>query len=434
MSCDKLNRRTFLKNSAAAAISLPFFVKASALGADGRPAASERIVMGCIGTGGMGTMDMQGFLSYPEVQIVAVCDVDRGHRNNAEYLVNQKYGNNNCVGYNDFRDLVTREDIDAVLNGTPDHWHTIPSIWAMRHGKDVYCEKPLTLTIKEGQEMRNAAARYGAVTQTGTWQRSIHKFQVANEIIKSGALGKIHRIEIGLPGSFTHGPQSVEPIPDGFDYDMWLGQAPWAPYNASRCHGMFRMTFDYSGGEICDWGAHYLDTAQCGGGYDDTAPVEIFGEGTFPTEGIWNTATSYAITYKYADGVEMWAHTQDRNPDNFFFGAKFYGEDGKWLAVSREQFMSNPVDLVKVAVKEDEMRELWVSGSHHGNFLECIRTRRETRTPFRATSRSIALAHLGNISMRLERPLRFDPDKEVFLNDAEANNMISRPMRSPWHL
>jgi len=423
-----LTRRNFLKQSAAA-LTLPYIIISPAFGARPRPPAGERLNLGCIGVGGQGTNNMRGFLTFGQVQVVAVCDVEKAHRQRAKTIVDQHYDNHDCATYNDFRNLLDRGDIDIIMVATPDHWHAICSIWAMRKGIDVYCEKPLSLTIAEGRAMANAAKRYGAVTQVGTWQRSIHKFQHAAELIKSGRLGKIHTVEVGLPGSPSQGPQKTQPIPPGFDYNMWLGQAPLAPYNKSRCHGAFRFTFDYSGGEICDWGAHHLDVAQWCLGKSYTGPVEIRGTGEFPTEGIWNTATKYRIEYKYADGIKLIAGTELPN-----FGAKFYGTEGRWLHVNRSKLVTHPADIRKSVIKPDEMPAQWVSGDHHGNFLECVKTRRQTAAPMEIGHRSIALAHLGNIAMLLGRKLKWNPDTEQFVNDDTANRMLSRAMRPPWHL
>lgn len=396
--------------------------------ASGRPAPSNRLVAGCVGVGGQGTQNMLGFCSYPEVQVVAVCDVDRGRRLGAKGQVDAFYGNTDCVAYNDFRDLVTRPDIDIVVNSTPDHWHAIPSIMAMRHGKDVYCEKPMSLTIGEGRMMADTARRYGAVTQVGTWQRSINQFRHARDLVRSGAIGEVKLARVGIPGSPAHGPQPTMPVPEGFDYDMWLGQAPWAPYTAARCHGAFRFCYDYSGGGLCDWGAHHLDVAQWCLDHDGTGPVAIKAEGKFPTEGVWNTAMEYHIEFTYADGSKVVAGTDQE------WGPKFFGEGDAWVRVNRSVFETNPPELRKAAIEPDDMRQLWVSGDHFGNFLDCVRSRQETVVPMAVGHRSISLCHLANIAMRLGRPLQWNPEAERFVDDPQADKMLTRSARSPWRL
>ena len=420
-----MSRRGFLRRGVAAAGAL---MVGRAWGAPERPRPSNRLVVGCVGVGGQGTQNMQGFCSYPEVQVVAVCDVDRARRASAKAKVDAFYGNQDCAAYNDFRDLVMRPDIDIVVNATPDHWHAIPSIMAMKAGKDVYCEKPLGLTIAESRMMADVARRYGAVTQVGTWQRSIHRFQYAGQIVASGALGKVDVVRIGLPASPAHGPQPEMPVPEGFDYDMWLGQAPWEPYTQARCHGAFRFCFDYSGGSLCDWGAHHLDVGQWYSGHSLSGPVAVDGKGEFPSEGVWNTAVQYHIEYTYANGLKIIAGTDQE------WGPKFYGEDGKWLRVTRDTLETNPEHLRKAPLEPDDMRELWVSGDHLGNFLDCIRSRQETVVPFEVGHRSITLCHLGNISMRLGRKLAWDPGAERFVDDPEANKMLTRPARSRWRV
>lgn len=425
MSNHTLSRRALLKHGALLAAPL---MLGRAWAAAERPSPLNRLTVASIGVGGQGTQNMMGFSSYPEVQLVAVCDVDRARRNDAKAKVDAFYGNTDCIAYNDFRDVIARDDIDIIVNATPDHWHALPSIMAIEAGKDVYCEKPLSLTIAEGRAMVNAAKRFGAVTQAGTWQRSINKFRRGAEIVASGALGKVDLARVGLPPSPSQDAQPEMPVPEGFDYDMWLGQAPWAPYTASRCHGAFRFCYDYSGGELCDWGAHHLDVAQWYMGKSLTGPVAVDGQGTFPTQGVWNTATEYHIEYTYADGLKLITGTKEE------WGPHFYGEDGKWLLVNRAAMDSNPKELLRNPVAPDDMRQLWVSGDHFGNFLDCVRTRQETVVPFEIAHRSITLCHLGNISMRLGRRLEWDPAAERFVNDPEADRMLSRAARSPWQV
>jgi len=238
-----ITRRRFLKGAAALAAA-PYVVTSSALGADGRPPASERIVMGAIGVGGMGIANTRGFLGRDDVQFVAVCDVDEGHREEARQLVDEHYGNADCAAYVDFRDMLARGDLDAVCTALPDHWHAIPAIAAARAGIDVYGEKPLARSIREGRAICDAAERYGCVWQTGSWQRSSADFRRACELVRNGRLGRVHRVEVGLPGSPTTEPQPPMPVPEGLDWDLWLGPAAWAPYTELRCHYNWRWIRD----------------------------------------------------------------------------------------------------------------------------------------------------------------------------------------------
>lgn len=412
----------------AGSILLPWLIPASAIGRGSSPAASDRLTVASIGMGGQGIQDTMGFCAYPEVQVVAVCDVDADRRENARNMVNNFYGTQNCVAVADFREIIERSDVDIVCIATPDHWHTIPAIWAMRSGKDVFVEKPLSLTIAEGKALVQTAKACGSVTQVNSWQRSIHNFRYACELIRGGRFGRVYRAQVGLPGSGAHGPQGEAPVPEGFDYDFWLGQAPWAPYNPSRCHGAFRYCFDYSGGGLTDWGAHHLDTVQWCMDKDGTGPVRIEGTGVFPTEGIWNTATHYHFTCTYEDGFVLESST------NLRAGVRFEGDDGRWLHVDRGILETHPADLRKERIPPDEMKQIWVSGDHNADFLSSVRTRRPTVTPVEVGHRSISIAHLANICMRLGRSLNWDPVQEQFVDDPTANRMLSRAMRQPWHL
>ncbi|MHC4501121.1 MAG: Gfo/Idh/MocA family protein [Planctomycetota bacterium] len=243
---------------AAGAAAFPYFVPASALGTAGAAAPGNRITMGFIGTGGRGRFNMAAFMAEPDVQVLAVCDVDARHREKARDTANLS-SKSSC---SDFRDLLARDDIDTIVISTPDHWHVPIAIAAVKTGKDVFCEKPLTLTIAEGRALSDAVRNYHRVFQTGSQQRSEAGFRFACELVRTGRIGKLNIIKAGLPGSRTIGPQPVMPVPEGFDYDMWLGPAPWKPYTKARCHGRFRHIFDYSGGKFVDWGAHHLDIVQ----------------------------------------------------------------------------------------------------------------------------------------------------------------------------
>jgi len=414
------SRRTFLKGGAAA-VGVPLIVPPSVFGAT---APSERIVMGSIGVGGMGTGNLRGFMGKKEVEVVAICDVDRAHREAANQVANLPASSL----YNDFRELLARADIDAVCVSTPDHWHAIPSIAAMKAGKDVYCEKPLTLTIAEGRALVNAAKRYGRVLQTGSQQRSDTRFRQACEIVRNGLIGDLRTVHVDIPGNNKENPigWQPEPVPDGFDYDFWLGQAPWAPFHPMRCHYTFRFILDYSGGQMTNWGAHYLDIAQWGIGADDSGPVRVKGKGKFPTEGLFTTAIEADIEYTYANGVKVILH-QGRGGNTKFVGTKGY------VSVNRSRIEAEPASVLDHKLGPND-EHLYRSSDHKQNFLDCIRTRKDPICHAEVGHRSATLCHLGNISMRLDRELEWDPQRERFPGDAEAQGMVGRAMRAPWRL
>ncbi len=426
-----INRRQFLGRSAlaAGAFAAPYIAPRRAT------AANDRLVMGCIGVGSQGTGNMKGFLNFDEVQIVGVADVDRGHRNNARDIVNEANGNKDCDTYNDFRELLARDDLDCVSIAVPDHWHAIPAIAASNAGLDIYAEKPLALTLSEGRAMVDAITRNGTVWQTGSWQRSQGHFRHACELVRNGRLGNIHTVKVGLPTGSPCGPQPEMPVPDGFDYDFWLGPAPEAPYTEQRCHWNFRWILDYSGGQLTDWAAHHCDIANWGMGTEATGPIEVSGKGDFPPDGLWDAATDYMLECKFAPGASPVA------PDGFTMlvsnsfpmGAQFEGSDGS-LHVSRgEHLTTNPGTLKDSVIGEDEIH-LYKSGNHARNFFECMRSREKTVAPIDAAHHAIAIAHLGNIAMQMERPVKWNPETEHFVDDPAADRMLKRAMRGGWHV
>ena len=427
----KISRRQFLKSGVSiigAAAAVPYIVRSSAMGKDGSIPPSERIVMGAIGVGGQGTRHIGGgiwvqgggFLSKPYVQFVAVCDVNANNRDNARDIVNKYYGNKDCAGYSDFRQLAERKDIDVVLVGTPDHWHVLASLAAVRNGKDVYCEKPMSLTIKEARELANAVKRYGRVFQVGTQQRSDRNFRFACELVRNGYIGQVKSITVNVGGPpvwSCYAPQ--EPEPTWLDWNMWLGPAPYRPYTSAIAPGGWMAYRDYSGGEMTNWGAHMFDVAQWGMGMDDSGPVKII-----PPDG----KDFKVLTYRYASGTVM---TRD-GISRPFPGVRFTGTDG-FVEVSREHLLTSPESLVRQEIRPDEIH-LYESINHQDNFLECIKTRRRPASNAEAGCRSVTVCHLGNIAYWLERPLKWDPQKERFIGDGQADKMIGRAMRWPWRL
>lgn len=431
MQRNKTSRRDFLKKVGLASmgtVAFPYIIPSSALGADGATAPSNRIVMGAIGTGGQGTGNMRAFLGRPDVQMVAVCDVDTSHRNAAKGIVDEKYGNQDCAAYNDFRELTGRTDIDAVCIGTPDHWHGLISIDAAKNGKDIYCEKPLVNTVAEGRAVCDAVNRYGRVLQTGSHERSRPNARYACELVRNGRVGKLHTIWINLPWDdrdlTTKGVPM--PVPEGFDYDMWLGPCDWQPYTEKRCHFWFRYILDYSGGEVTDRGAHVIDIGQLGNGTDDTGPIEVEGKGKFLREGLFDIAEDYHFEFLYANGVRMICSTNGPR------GVKFEGDAG-WVFVHIHggNLEASTPGLLKEVIGPNELH-LGRSPNHHDNFIQAVKTR---GTPFASCEighRSATMCHLANIAMLTGKKLKWDPVAERITNDDEAQRMTCRPPRDKW--
>ena len=433
MPTNRTTRREFLKGAAKAslaALAFPYIIPSSALGADGAVAPSNRIVMGAIGTGGQGTGNMRQFLGDPGVQMVAVCDVDTAHRDRAKGIVDERYKNQDCAAYNDFRDLVVRDDVDAVCIGTPDHWHGLICIAAAKHGKDMYCEKPLANTIAEGSAVCEAVRRYGRVLQTGSHERSRPNARYACELVRNGRIGKLHTIHVHLPwdGRDLSFPTPAMPIPEGFDYDMWLGPCPHEPYTEGRCHFHFRYILEYSGGEVTDRGAHVIDIGQLGNNTDHTGPIEVTGNGTFMRDGLFDCATDYHFEFTYANGVRMICSTEWPR------GLKFEGTDGwVFIHIHGGNLEADPPSLLQEVIGPNEIH-LGRSPGHHADFLNAVRTRGTTMAPPEVGHHSATMCHLANIAMLTGKRLEWDPVTERITNDDEAHRMTWRPMRSPWRL
>ncbi|MBE3068639.1 MAG: Gfo/Idh/MocA family oxidoreductase [Planctomycetes bacterium] len=428
-----VTRRAFLKAAAAAAVA-PYVVPESVLGAG---APSRQLTMGCIGVGRQGSGNMRAFLE--RVRVVAVCDVD-AHRAKAAAETVEAYearrrdatAFKGCDAYNDFRDLVARPDIDTCLICTPDHWHVLAALAAARAGKDMFVEKPLTLTIPEGRALSDTVRRYGRILQVGSQQRSDGRFRFACELVRSGRIGKLHTVTVILDTDPGTTPQPVMPVPEGLDYDFWLGPAPWAPYTEERVHpqqgygrpGWLRIA-DYSGGMMTGWGSHHNDIAQWGMDTERTGPVEIQGRAEFPKDGLWDVHGKFRVEATYAGGVRLTMH-------NGSDGIRFEGSDG-WVFVNRSRIDAQPKAILKEPIGAGEVR-LYASSDHKGNFLDSVRRRCDPIADVEIGHRSASLCHLANIAMRLGRKLRWDPGAETFVDDAEANRMMVRAMRSPWAL
>jgi predicted dehydrogenase len=307
---------------------------------------------------------------------------------------------------------------------TPDHWHALVGIAACEAGKDVYCQKPLTLTIAEGRALANAVRRYGRVFQVGSQQRSESNFRFACELVRNGYIGKVHTVRTGFGYGPTCGWEPDQDPPPGLDWNMWLGPAPYVPYTPRRCLYDFRWFYDYSGGKMTDWGAHHNDIAQWGLGMDESGPVKIEGEGRFPTEGLFDTAVWFNIEYTYANGVKVICGEGH--------GARLEGTDG-WVHVDRGFLEAEPKDLLDIELKPSDIH-LYNSPGHYRDFHNCIRTRQKPICDVEIGHRSVTVCHLGTIAIRLGRTLHWDPETEQFVGDEEANRWVNKPMRPPWHL
>ena len=411
-------RRQVLKRAAAVLATGPVVIASTALGAGDRPPASERIVLGQIGCGGRGNGVIRGLASQGG-QVVATCDVYQDRREAAAKRFKAK-------AYHDYRDLLARDDIDAVLNATPEHWHAIVSIEACRRGKDVYCEKPLAFTVQEAQATLAAARRYDCVFQTGTQQRSDGRFRLACELVRNGYIGEVKSAVTVPGGTSRHCNLPAQPVPAGLDWDMWLGPSPWAPYHIERCVNLFKWWNwrDYSGGLMTDRGAHDFDIVQWGLDADGSGPVEIVPPKDDPRGD---------LVYRYPGGAVMYSG-QGGWGSNGKPGAwvEFVGTKGR-VEVWRGGLKTEPVSLADVKIGPDEIH-LYESNNHQANFMECVRSRRRPAADVAVGASSVNVCHVGNIAYWLNRPLKWDPQKLEFPGDEEANRLRGRPMRAPWHL
>ncbi len=427
-----LNRREFLKGSAAASavLAMPAILPSRLFG---QTAPSRQITVGFIGVGNIAQGHMDTLLGFNDVKILAVSDVDRAHREAAVRKINGSYQNGDCAQYGDFREMVARRDLDAVWVCTPDHWHALAAIAAIRAGKDVYVEKPLTLTIREGRELVNAARQFKRIAQTGTQQRSSKRFHDTAEFIRNDGLGKLERIEVLIPANnkYCGATWTAEPVPAGLDWDMWLGPAPWSPFTRQGCHYNFRFNLDYAAGQVTNWGVHYIDIAQWALGMDESGPLEIEGHGEFPGTGLFSTATKVDFTCRYASGVMLRCHTRyDGVGDG---NVRFFGEKG-WVDVSRSaSTASNPALLKEINARAGSLK-IAASSNHHDNFLSCIRSRARPISDVETGHRTTTVCNLGNIAMQLGRKVRWNPEREEFIDDPIANRMRHRSMRAPWSL
>jgi predicted dehydrogenase len=420
-----ITRRQFV-HAGAAAIVAPVIIPNRLLGAE---APSKKITVGFIGTGDHGTgWNLRRYVGLRDAQVLVVCDVDAERMGRAKQIVDEQYRNHDCGMTKDFREVLARPDIDAVMISTPDHWHTLISVLAARAGKDVQCEKP-TLTIGEGKILVETMRKHGRVFQTSTEDRSVVEYHRMAELVRNGRIGKLQKIEVILPKQ-PDGPgdPTPEPVPQDFDWDMWLGPAPFAPYTKDRAHGTFRWIWDYSGGVICDWGAHLFDTAQWANDTERSGPVEVEGTGTHWSGGLYNTVKDYDVTYRYANGVVMTCKPGDPS-------IKFIGTDG-WVGNTgwRGPVQASSKEILESRIGPEEIHLYTNPAGEHDDFLKCVKSRKDPYFPVDIGHRVSTVCHLANISINVGHKLKWNPVKEQFIGDATANAMLSRPMRAPWKL
>ncbi|MBN2024139.1 MAG: Gfo/Idh/MocA family oxidoreductase [Pirellulales bacterium] len=415
-----ITRRRFLAG-ASAALALPPFVAGRVLGKDGGVAASERIVLGGIGLGPRGQGDLGCFLAQPDVQFVAVSDCWAHRRDAIQKMANDHYGNQSCATYRDMRELLARPDIDAVLIATGDRWHTMASITAAKAGKDIFCEKPCSMTIAESRALANTINRYGRVYQAGTQRRNIGNFIFARDLVQSGKLGKLHTLHANtLHPATTHEwrPAQPEPPRDELDWDMWLGPCPWRPYNADYVHGGWRGYFDFHGGGILEWGSHTVDLCQWAKGADDTTPVEFEPAGA-------------GVNARYADGVKLVMRDQG------WLGlgtcsVRYEGDEG-WVETGDSgnmRFFPESLQSERTVFTQPGTDP----STHIRDFLNCVKSRALPAANASVACQSHIACHAAYIAWQLNRKLAFDPTKDSFVGDDEANRMRSRAMREPWRV
>jgi predicted dehydrogenase len=431
-----MTRRHFVTGVAAAA-GLPLVLPGASLGDDKKASASDRLTLGFIGMGTQNRGHLGFFLGQPDVQVLAVCDVDTTRRDNAKKTVEDRYGKDSksgqykgCSAYNDFHELLARKDIDAVVIATPDHWHAIPVLEACKAKKDVYCEKPLTLTIREAKLLIDGVRKYDRVFQTGSQQRSENGFRLACELVRSGRIGKLKTVYVNVGGPSKPCDLPEEKAEPGLDWDRWLGPAPKRPYNSvlsprgvHRHFPNWRLYREYSGGMMTDWGAHHFDIAQWGIGADDSGPVEII-----PPE---DPKAQKGVRYVYANGVVV-IHGDEYEPGKKVNGVAFIGTAGK-IFVNRGYLASDPTELIKQPLTEKDVH-LYKSPGHQRDWLNCVRARKRPICDVEVGARSVTVCHLGNLAYWNHRKLRWDPKAWQFLGDEEANKWLDRERRQPYQL
>jgi len=457
-------RRRFIQAAGAAAA-------LSRSGWAARPSASNRITIGVIGWGMMGPANTKVFLTMDDCQVVAACDIDTLHLQAAVDTINTKYGNTDCKAYHDYRELLARDDIDAVMIAIPDQWHAIVATEAANRKKDIYGEKPLARTVAEQQAIVKAVEKNGIIWQTGSWQRSVPQFHKAAEIVRNGLIGTVTHVEVGLPGGHHDFPGTVPALlkkleslpekitspaqivpgtpawdlavtqpPADLDYDRWIGPSKMEPYIDVRVYQNWRWNYNTGGGQLLDWIGHHGDIAHWGMGFDLSGPSEIEAHGEFPAmNAVWNTATKYDVECLYKKEVTQYPvdvrMTIAGGSPAISMGTKWIGTDG-WVWVDRSGFDASNPEWLKEGPLAENLRtvRLYESSEHRRNFLDCVKSRKPTITPVQTAHHSTLPGHLGLISMLVGRKIHWDVAQEKIINDPAASELLSRPYRAPWKL
>jgi predicted dehydrogenase len=424
-----MKRRNFIKTSAVFAA--PTIVPSSVLFAQGdKPTPNNRITLGLVGCGGQGTGDMKNIMNASEIQTVGVCDPEQKHADRAKKHVDGKYGNKDCKTYDDYRELCSRKDVDAIIVGTPDHWHALATLNALRNGKDVYCEKPITHLFAEGQMVYKEAAKQKAIFQVGSQQRSDTRFRVAAEAVLNGLLGKVKHVEVGLPtgkGTNEEGKVAQE-IPAGLDYDMWCGPSKMLPFNPKRLHWNWRWCLDYGGGQMMDWIGHHNDIAHWGLDMDKSGPTKVEAKGfRYPMKGMWDNPIDYEVVSTYANGTTISISNKNK------MGTKWIGENGSWVYVKRGKIEASTKEWIVEKMDRGPVKAYKVKGGHHRNWVDGILTRTECICPAETGHRSATPGHIGYVSDKLGRAIKWDPKAEKVIGDDEAQKLLmALPYRGEW--
>jgi predicted dehydrogenase len=432
-----VSRRRFI-GLAGAAIALPTFIPASVLGLGGKTPPSEQIVMGIFGWGMMAPGNTDGLMQLKDCRVVASCNIDTNHLKRSLDAINGFYKNKDCRPYHDYREMLARKDIDAVMIAVPDHWHEVISVEAAKQGKDIYGEKPLAKTIAEQQAIVQAVRKYGRIWQTGSWQRSAPGFHKAAEIVRNGLIGRITRVEVGLPEGHSDAAGNAAQnkpakVPPELDYNMWIGPSKMVPYIPCQSHLNWRWNYNTGGGQLMDWVGHHVDIAHWGLGFDNNGPYEVEGTGEFPAkDAVWNTCTKYRIELQYPEDIHM---TIAGGHKDIQAGTKWIGTDG-WVHVDRGVFDSSNPDWKDIKELPDDLVKirLYRSSNHYRNFIDCVKSRQQTIAPVETAHHSAIPGHLGLIAMLTGRKLRWDAAGEKILNDHEATKLMTRHYRHPYRI
>lgn len=431
----RISRRDLLRKSAltAGALCLPQIVPASVLGAGGAVSPNERMTIGCIGTGSRGQYLLRGFLGLKEARVVAVCDPFADRRNKAKEITDAQYGSKDCTTHVDCREILARKDVDGVIIATQDHWHALVATAAARNGKHMYCEKPLGVSVRECQAIRDAVRQHKVVFQTGTQQRSERKFRHACELVRNGYVGRIHTVQVAAEGPNYRpkyqGSLDPQPVPPGLDWETFVGPAPLKPYNPGRTAWPdWYLIWDYCAGFIVNWGVHHLDIALWGCPALLGEPFEVECRATYRNEGFTDNVNNWRATFAYPSGLKMIYsdHFQQK------IGCRFIGDKG-WVYVDRSGIWAEPASLLETKIRDDEIH--LHKSEHHGlDFVQSVRRGSDPVSDVDAGHRASYLGMVADIAARLKRPLKWDPAKEQFIGAAGAAAMLERPMRAPWNL